>query len=603
MAVNLPRDLIVRIRGNSTDVERAASRSSAALRRIGTSAATAAKSIAGIGLAAAGVGYAVKRGLLDPYAKSEEAFASLSASLAASGQQGADAVRMIADEASRLQSLTRFGDENLVKAISTLSTLAPALNAEELTKAQTALVAIATTFTKGDLESAASLLGKTLGSTTNALSRYGIQVETAGSASEKLASILENDVVGSAFAVAEAQGNTLAGTFDKLKNGIGDLQESFGEVVAKVLGLTGGAQTVVDRLRDWNNSIQANMDAWVAWGKVVVEVVKGTGVTFYELVRIAFDTGQTIGRIFDIAAYSMVYAFQVAKEKVTVSWQDLGNFLADTFDWANVFRSDEPLLKEVLPSEETLDYIKAQSAGIVGDMESIFTSSVNIASSWMEVADSIRRANEASGNSSPITQQNVRSAPPRGGADFIVPGIGDLGPVLDPAPLLRIQETLEPLQRQYRVLITLSQEFAASITEAGQRWAENFATAFAASLFEGAAAFKRFAESILFDIARMITQMLVFRALAGLGVPGFAPLTGIVTGGSDMAGAWTSGIGTAIPVGMSAAAPSGGMTFSLDLSRMPAATDPRQSARDGQWLDFLGHSMREWTRNGGKLGG
>lgn len=41
----------------------------------------------------------------------------------------------------------------------------------------------------------------------------------------------------------------------------------------------------------------------------------------------------------------------------------------------------------------------------------------------------------------------------------------------------------------------------------------------------------------------------------------------------------------------------------FDASKLPRPTDPRQAARDADWLHFLSDSIREWEASGGRMGG
>ena len=47
----------------------------------------------------------------------------------------------------------------------------------------------------------------------------------------------------------------------------------------------------------------------------------------------------------------------------------------------------------------------------------------------------------------------------------------------------------------------------------------------------------------------------------------------------------------------------GGVTFTFDPSRLPAASSPLAAARDGDWIEFLSDSIRAWEQSGGRLDG
>ncbi|MEK9693733.1 MAG: hypothetical protein VW235_12470, partial [Rhodospirillaceae bacterium] len=77
--------------------------------------------------------------------------------------------------ASALQAKTSFGDEDIIQV---QATLAQYTNEEEKLKDLTAAVLDFATAKGMDLNSASELVGKSIGSSTNALSRYGITICT-----------------------------------------------------------------------------------------------------------------------------------------------------------------------------------------------------------------------------------------------------------------------------------------------------------------------------------------------------------------------------------------------------------------------------------------
>ena len=85
-----------------------------------------------------------------------------------------------------------------------------------------------------DLKSAGDLVAKTLGSSTNAMSRYGIEVTGAVGSTERLESLTGN--VARLFGgQASAQAETLAGSIEQMKNAIGDAGEAIGSLLAPMV--------------------------------------------------------------------------------------------------------------------------------------------------------------------------------------------------------------------------------------------------------------------------------------------------------------------------------------------------------------------------------
>ncbi len=129
------------------------------------------------------------------------------------------------NQASALQKVTTFGDESI---IGVQASIAAFLDSEEqIKKATEATLDIAVAMGM-DLKSAGDLVAKTLGSSTNAMSRYGIEVKGAVGSTERLESLTGN--VARLFGgQATAQAETMAGALQQAKNSSGDLAEAIGE--------------------------------------------------------------------------------------------------------------------------------------------------------------------------------------------------------------------------------------------------------------------------------------------------------------------------------------------------------------------------------------
>lgn len=144
-------------------------------------------------------------------------------------------------QAQSLQRITLFGDEQSIEAAARLAMLLG--DNETAIKRLLPLVQdLATAKFEGNLVTAAEMVAKSVGSSTNALSRYGITIEgTVGSAG-RLESAIEalNKQVGGQ---AEAAARVGIGAFTQLKNIISDLKE---EVGAKMI-----EKSWVQDLFDW----------------------------------------------------------------------------------------------------------------------------------------------------------------------------------------------------------------------------------------------------------------------------------------------------------------------------------------------------------------
>jgi len=127
-------------------------------------------------------------------------------------------------QASALQKVSMFGDEAIIEAQALIAAFVD--DEEAIKKATAATLDLAAA--KGmDLNAAADLVSKTLGSSTNAMSRYGIEVEGAVGSTERLDSLVGN-IADKFGGQAAAQADTMTGSIEQMKNAMGDIGEIIG---------------------------------------------------------------------------------------------------------------------------------------------------------------------------------------------------------------------------------------------------------------------------------------------------------------------------------------------------------------------------------------
>lgn len=148
--------------------------------------------------------------------------------------------------ASEIQSYSNFGDEAVIKAQALAqSYIGNTKMTKELTKATVDFAAA----TGMDLESAFSLVGKSIGSQTNALGRYGISLGKGMTDAEKMDAIQRQ-----LAARYEGTAAKMADSSIQLKNALGDLSEEFGNVLNPAVTKTqnvliNGAKQLTDWIR------------------------------------------------------------------------------------------------------------------------------------------------------------------------------------------------------------------------------------------------------------------------------------------------------------------------------------------------------------------
>lgn len=143
--------------------------------------------------------------------------------------------------ASEIQSYSNFGDEAIIKA----QALGQAyIGNTKITKELTKAVVDFAAATGMDLDQAFNLVGKSIGSSTNALGRYGIELKKGMTESQKMDAIQKQLAVryeGSAKAMAN--GTVI------MKNALGDLSEAFGGLFNQIV--EDNQKTITKFVNDW----------------------------------------------------------------------------------------------------------------------------------------------------------------------------------------------------------------------------------------------------------------------------------------------------------------------------------------------------------------
>lgn len=152
------------------------------------------------------------------------------------------------NQATALQQLTLFGDEQTIQAQAFFAQMG--LEEDQIKR----LIPITQDFAaaKGiDLKTASDLVAKSVGSSTNALSRYGIVIEGAAGSQDRVTSAV--NALSDAFG-GQAQAAALAGSgsLTQLGNTFGDLQETIGGLLVDGLNpFVGGLTSIIQTVNEW----------------------------------------------------------------------------------------------------------------------------------------------------------------------------------------------------------------------------------------------------------------------------------------------------------------------------------------------------------------
>ena len=170
----------------------------------------------------------ISKELIAVYSIQETAETKLRSAITATGKEGLISAQALYDYASQLQEVTTYGDEATISAMALLQQLGD-LSEEGIKQLMPLMQDFASTGLV-NLETAVSLVGKTLGSTTNALARYGIVIDATAPKEEKLAALVEamqNKFGG----LSKDLALTGTGALQQYQNAMGDLKEVLGKTV------------------------------------------------------------------------------------------------------------------------------------------------------------------------------------------------------------------------------------------------------------------------------------------------------------------------------------------------------------------------------------
>ena len=146
---------------------------------------------------------------------------------------------MLERQAGILQKVTRFGDEETLAAAARLAAF---VKEEDQIRRLIPLIQDFATAKQMDLASAAELVGKSLGSSTNALTRYGIEVSGQVGSQERFNTLMENmtkQVDGAAEAAANAAGDDFASVAGTATQAVTDQE------ITELTSITVGSVTVI----------------------------------------------------------------------------------------------------------------------------------------------------------------------------------------------------------------------------------------------------------------------------------------------------------------------------------------------------------------------
>lgn len=234
-----------------------------------------------------------------------------------------EAFKSLKNQAQELQKVTLFGDEATMEAQGFLAQLG--LNEEAILRLTPLIQDFATAQGVG-LGDAAKLVAKSVGSSTNALSRYGIQIEGEVGTVERLNSAV--NALSTAFGgQAEAVSKEGLGPLVQMQNRLGDIAEEIGEKLIPIIIRLG------EKLMSFLNGF-SNLDSKTQ------EIIIGIALLTATLGPLLIVLGSIAVAIAGISApvlatVAAVTALAAAIVFITDNWEALKERFSDMSWWKN----------------------------------------------------------------------------------------------------------------------------------------------------------------------------------------------------------------------------------------------------------------------------
>ena len=257
------------------------------------------------------------------YRQQEEATNALTRSMINQGVYSKDLKDKYLETASALQKISLYGDEQIIAAQGVLQGFVGQKEvSKELTKATLDLAAAK----KIDLATAAELVGKTIGTETNALARQGIEVNANATKQEKLAQVIagvNKQFAGQAQAAADG-----LGILKQLENIASDIFETIGERLSPVITLFAG------KLKGLGTDTQITttlVDGFIA----VLQTLTQTGTIvagIFEAVAKIVGVGLSAAfeSVSEFVKGNFMNSMQIAKDGIIATGDAIGESWGDT---------------------------------------------------------------------------------------------------------------------------------------------------------------------------------------------------------------------------------------------------------------------------------
>ncbi len=276
--------------------------------------------IGAVGIAAFGALSAIIGKAISEAHEQERATNELTQAMINNGIYSANLSKEYKAQADAVAELTLFKGEDVTAAQASLQSY---LGQTKVTKELTMAVADLATRKKMDLVSAAEMVGKSIGTESNMLSRQGIEISSTASKTEKMSQAIAglNNLMGGQ-AIAATDG---LGAIQKLKNVMDDTFQAIGERLAPSIVIL--VNHIIGMLKGVNES-SSTMSGFVS----VLNTVVQTGTILSGVISalgslIGTSLAASLGTISNVLDGNFKQAFATAKMGVV----DMGKTITDSY--------------------------------------------------------------------------------------------------------------------------------------------------------------------------------------------------------------------------------------------------------------------------------
>ena len=424
-----------------------------------------------------------------------------------------EAFENLTEQARELQKVTLFGDEATIEAQSFLAQLG--LTEQQILMITPALQDFATGMGV-DLKTAASLVGKTVGTTTDALKRYfdtGLNpAMTAQEKAIKLTETLTEKFGGQAKAIV-TEG---LGPLQQLSNQLGDVNEQLGEIILEgIEPLKNILQVFADTLQGTSKETKESVVAFAGLAAIIGPIlfIVGKMITTFARLRKFFlgsliPALKVLGRaLVALTPQGKIIAGVIlAAQGIYTYWNDL----VTVFD--NVKTSVEKLLEKLglLKKEEdiALDFSIQDQSGQVFSIEELRRRTAAFKGTKIVPGKKPVQMSQE--------EREGRARMAKGKAEALA--LPSIEPIKALNVELKLLKTLTPVIEEFEESLSGMDIVANDITQSFQSFGNIFQSVFAQALQSQEGFFKSFVEGTkraLAALAAQIASMLILNALLG----------------------------------------------------------------------------------------